>query len=454
MLNEALKVGASKWTGAGHSAVYLSGVCMATPVELRLCGPGENGVVVTNYRTFGENRSYEWNAVPLNVYLYGVENEAARPLYASPTVRWMLQERYREKYLEGLCTGSCATNPNALWRELVAATFLRDIYMFAAKTTVQQDRALIEKFNRAGNVGHYNGFTYNCADFARDVVNTYFPGAAKADRINDFWMTSPKAIAKSFAHYGVKHPELEFHVVRFAQIPGEYSPSRDNRKGTEQLYRANRWRLPLALLRPQELILFTGSYMVSGRFNPELEMRRRPNAEVIGLQVALKESQAEGNRQQEKEYKQKIRSARANALGTKEEWSGYGSSVRQYEAEALEQGLASDRESLHTLAERMVGKSWITMDEQGGLWLSPRDGHSHAKVGLSSNSVAEDASDARAGYLLTLSRVDAELRKEPKNRETLGFFRKDWELMERLRGRVVSPVARTQRPVEAGGGAQ
>ena len=64
-----------------------------------MCGPGENGVVLTNYRTFGEDRSYEWNAVPLNVYLYGVEDESARPLYASPTMRWMLQERYREKYL-------------------------------------------------------------------------------------------------------------------------------------------------------------------------------------------------------------------------------------------------------------------------------------------------------------------------------------------------------------------
>ncbi len=50
MLNEALRIGSSKWTGAGHSSVYLSGVCVASPVELRMCGPGENGVVLTNYR--------------------------------------------------------------------------------------------------------------------------------------------------------------------------------------------------------------------------------------------------------------------------------------------------------------------------------------------------------------------------------------------------------------------
>jgi hypothetical protein len=453
MLNEALKIGASKWTGAGHSAVYLSGVCMVSPVELRMCGPEENGVVLTNYRAFGENRSYEWNAIPLNVYLYGVENELARPLYGSATVRWMLQERYREKYLAALCTGSCATNPDAFWRESVASTFLRDIYMFTVKTTGEQDRALVEKFNRIGNVGHYNGFTYNCADFARDVVNMYFPGAAKADRINDFWITSPKAIAKSFAHYGVKHPELEFHVVRFSQIPGEYASSKDNRKGMEELFRGNRWRLPLVVVAPPELALFAGSYMMTGRFNPELELKRRPVDEVIRLQLSLQQARAKGNRDQEKEYKQRIRFARANALGTSEEWSGYITSVRQYQAEVLERGYASDLDSLKNFTRSAVSKSWITMDDQGGLWLSARDGQSHPRVGLSASTLTQTASDTKMGYLLALSRVDAELHKKPKNRETLGFFREDWALMEQLRGQVVPVVARTRR-TEAGGAAQ
>jgi hypothetical protein len=451
MLDEALREGASKWTGAGHSAVYLSGVCMASPVSLRLCGPGENGVVLTNYRTFGEDHSYEWNAIPLNVYLYGVEDESARPLYASPAARWMLQERYREKFLGSRCTGSCATDPNALWRETVAASFIRDIYMFTAKTTTAQDSALIEKFNREGNVGHYRGMTYNCADFVADIVNAYFPGAAKADHVNDFGMTSPKAIAKSFTHYGTRHPELEFHVVRFSQIPGEYKPSRDNRKGTEELYRANRWRLPLAVLTPYELGVFTSSYILTGRFNPELELQRRPTDEVTGLEVALRKARAEGDRKQEKECKQRIRSARANALGTKEEWSGYDLNVRRYEAEAVEQGYASDLDSLRSLTRRTVYHSRITMDEKGGLWLNPQGGQSQLRVGLSANTLMEPASDGKTGYLVALARVDAELRKKPKDRETLGFFRKDWELMERLRGQVVPFVAGT-RPAEMGGG--
>ena len=65
---------------------------------------------------------------------------------------------------------------------------------------------------------------------------------------------------------------------------------------------------------------------------------------------------------------------RAAALGTKEEWSGYDASVRQYEAEAIEQGYSSDLESLRKLARHTVSTSWIKIDEQGGLWLSPRMG--------------------------------------------------------------------------------
>lgn len=454
MLNEALRIGASKWTGAGHSAVYLSGVCMDSPVRLRMCAPGENGVVLTNYRTFEEDRSYEWNAVPLNIYLYGVEDDSDRPVYATPTVRWMLQERYRQKYLGGLCVGDCATNPNALWRETVAATFLRDIYMFQAKTTAAQDRALVEKFNTDGNVGHYNGFTYNCADFARDVVNTYFPGAAKSDHINDFWMTSPKAISRSFAHYGVKHPELNFHVVRFSQIPGEFATSKDNRKGTEELFRANRWRLPLAVSVPYELVMFATSYMITGRFNPELELRRRPDGEVIKLETELRRARTDEDRNREKELKQVMRHARANSLGTTEEWSGYCASVRQYEADAIEQGYANNLASLRAVAPRLVSESWITIDDRGGLWLRPRIGPLRSSVGLSANTLMDPASDATTGYLVALSRIDAELRKSPKNRETLVFFRKDWELMERLRGRVVPFMAGSRRTESGGGAAQ
>jgi hypothetical protein len=207
-------------------------------------------------------------------------------------------------------------------------------------------------------------------------------------------------------------------------------------------------------LRPQELALFAASYLITGKFNPELELRRRPNEEVIELETQLREARPAGNRDQEHEFKQKIRSVRADALGTREEWTGYRTNARQYVAEAVEQGYSSDLDSLRKFTQRTVSTSTITIDEQGGLWLSPQDKKTGSKVGISASTMTEGFSDAKSGYLLALSRVDAELRRSPKNRETLGFFRKDWALMEQLRGRVVPVVAGTQRTTGSGGAAQ
>ena len=74
VLNESLDTSVARITGSGHTAVYLSRICPdGSPVKMRLCMPGEQGSIVSNYTTLGEDQPYEWNIVPLSVYLYGVE---------------------------------------------------------------------------------------------------------------------------------------------------------------------------------------------------------------------------------------------------------------------------------------------------------------------------------------------------------------------------------------------
>ena len=77
-------------TGEGHSAVYLSRICPASPVTLRMCGPDEPGAVIQNYEDYMEDQPYEWNIVPLGLYLYGVEDLRDRPLFGSPELRSVL----------------------------------------------------------------------------------------------------------------------------------------------------------------------------------------------------------------------------------------------------------------------------------------------------------------------------------------------------------------------------
>src|SRR6202453_4593526 len=134
VLNESLDTSVARITGSGHSAVYLSRICPDdSPVKMRLCKPGEQGSVLSNYTTLGEDQPYEWNIVPLSVYLYGVEDPRNRPLVSSKEIKAALEERYRQNYLSAICTGKeCLTSNGAEWREMVGATLERSMYMFIA----------------------------------------------------------------------------------------------------------------------------------------------------------------------------------------------------------------------------------------------------------------------------------------------------------------------------------
>src|SRR6516162_657034 len=80
VLNESMDTSVDRISGTGHSAVYFSRICAESPVRLRLCHPNENGSVMSNYINIGEDQRFEWNIVPLNIYLYGVEDPRYRPL--------------------------------------------------------------------------------------------------------------------------------------------------------------------------------------------------------------------------------------------------------------------------------------------------------------------------------------------------------------------------------------
>ena len=185
VLNESLDTSVARITGSGHSAIYLSRICPDnSPVKMRLCRPDEQGSVLSNYTTLGEDQPYEWNIVPLSIYLYGVEDPANRPLVSSKAIKALLEERYRETYLAQICAGEkCRTSNGAEWREMVGATLERSMYMFVVETSVEQDRTLIAEFNSLPNVNHFNGAINNCADFTRRVLNTYYPHAVKTDYI-------------------------------------------------------------------------------------------------------------------------------------------------------------------------------------------------------------------------------------------------------------------------------
>ncbi|WP_041855848.1 hypothetical protein [Candidatus Korobacter versatilis] len=458
MLAESTNDGLSRITSSGHSSVYLSNVCADSPVHLRLCSPGEQGIVISNYSNFLEDKPFEWNAVPLSVYLYGVENPGDRPLYGSPALRAALQAHYRQTWLRDLCPqGPCTDDQKANWRDTVAATFVRDIYMFVASTTAERDEVFIAKFNALPNVDRYNGFTRNCANFARLVVNTYFPGASQADYINDFGMTSPKAIAKSFTHYAVKH-QLNFHVVRITQIPGSYRRSSDARKGTEVMFTSKKWFFPM-LFRSNELMIFTASYLLTGRFNPERELRRRPTEEVTSQIIEAKAAKRNAGPQLAGELKSASNAERAQQFGTSEMWERYNEALREISPDAAELDARFGR-TAKAFAVTMDANGEPIVGPSGALWMEYRDGSTTRRIGVSASNVNSDGSDSELAYQLLLVRIRSELYSASKNREVLPEFQADWRLLEeadrnlRSKSRVQQVPSVPQVPTEDTGPVQ
>jgi len=424
-------------TGEGHSAVYLARVCPSGPVQLRLCAPRELGSVIQNYKDYKEDAPYEWNAVPLSVYLYGVDDPQQKPLFASPELRRILQEQYRRRYLQDVCASDkCIRDPAANWRDSVAAAFVREIYIFQVNTTEAQDEQFIRQFNARANVGHYSGFRNNCADFAKLVVNTYFPHSAHRNVLNDLGMTGPKAIARSFAHYAERHPELEFRVVRVEQVPGTYSRSSDSHEGTEQMLRAKKWLVPMAVLGYHAMPVLAASYLLTGRFNPDHELRAHPS----GKTAALNDELLTADESQRQQIETELQAERERQLGTPEQWERYRERFDEVLRTAVADGVIADRRALHNLFRELETRGRFYLDNDQQPWMEVESGGQVRHVGLSAGTVLAPESDRRLALQLLLSRTEDLLSAKPKHRELYPEFQTDWALLQQAEQAMATPA--------------
>jgi len=443
VLNESLDTSVARITGSGHSAVYLSRICPDnSPVKMRLCRPGEQGSVLSNYTTLGEDQPYEWNIVPLSVYLYGVEDPGDRPLVSSKVIKAALEERYRDKYLAAICTQErCRTGKSSEWREMVGATLERSLYLFVVKTSVELDRALIAEFNSLPNVNHFNGITRNCADFTRRVLDTYYPGAVKADYLNDFLMTSPKAAARSLTHYAEKHPASDFRVLHFSQVPGTIKRSSECRSGTEQLYHSKKLVIPFAVFAWQGVPAVAASYAITSRFNPEHQFEAHPSAEAAGSAgnqspeigggsaVSVQELAAEGSLERE------------TIIGTKGEWKKYQTQFDAAVDEAIRNEVIPDRNYLKHVFKKLGGSGTISAHANGALWMNFAGDEPALRIGISASNIFAAGSDPQFAYQIILARMEDELKSPKHSRETMLDFKQDWTLLADIRGRGLAVAA-------------
>jgi hypothetical protein len=431
LLNESLDTSVARITGSGHSAVYFSRICAETPVKLRLCRADEQGSVMSNYTTLGEDQPFEWNIVPLSVYLYGVEDPQNRPLFGSQKIKHALEERYRANFLAGYCDSpTCRTSNKAEWREMVGATLERSIYIFIVETSVEQDRAFVAEFNARPNQNHFNGVTQNCATFSRRVINTYYPHAARADYLNDFGLITPKAIARSFTHFGERHPEAHLRVLHFAQLPGTIKRSTECRNGTEQLYHSKKLLVPMILFANHELPFMAASYLLTGRFNAEHELEQHPTAEASGIKLEIREAKAENDVSREEQLEAVVNRESAQLVGTAKEWQQYREAFGSLTNDAISREVIPNYDFLGRLYRYLDRAGTLSIDANGTLWLDLSQGGKPSKIGLSASNIFASGSDSQWAYALTLARADHYLKSPKHSREIMPEFKNDWAFLE------------------------
>jgi hypothetical protein len=396
------------FTATGHAAVYLSGVCADTPLVLRHCAAGETGVVLSRYDGVG---GYDWVAIPLIPYLYAVERPQDVPLFANAKMAAFLRDRYRRKYLEGIVPDvKNRETPGGNWYQLVGSSYDRTIYGFDIETTPEQDDALIRKYNTSPNQSHFHLATRNCADFAKDVLNFYYPKSLHRSLVADVGITTPKQIAKMLTKFSTRHSELQFSRLIISQVPGSMPRSSNVHGVVESFFKAKKYIVPSVVVSP----IFAGCVAAvyvgtgAGRFEPAR------NAMVF---VGSGDPERPLGAEDRRAYRQQLKHFLADAYPEQP-----GRKVAKMWA-------------------RVQSKARTGVDEHGRPILEVRVGGSLVQMGVSADNVLS------AGAPLEMERqlLEARLQSELSGRSAQGLSEaevaRDWDLLQKTMAGSDSPVS-------------
>jgi len=181
------------------------------------------------------------------------------------TVR-RLRDRYHEEHLGSLGQGVFEGNiVRGGWTQLVGVAYERRTYAFRFATTAEQDDAVMARLNSHENRSDFNLVYNNCADFARSVLNVYFPRTFRRNFFPDAGMTTPKQITYKLTRYSRKHPEISLSVFEIPQVPGYRRMSRSNKSVSGSLMTTG-YAVPIFLMNPYLAGGLFLDYVTRGRF--------------------------------------------------------------------------------------------------------------------------------------------------------------------------------------------
>jgi hypothetical protein len=396
------------FTATGHAAVYLSGVCATTPLVLRRCNPGETGVVISRYDGIS---GYDWIAIPLIPYLYAVERPEDVPLFADAKMTAFLRDRYRRKYLEDVAPDAKnGRAPGGNWYELVGSSYDRTIYGYEIETTPEQDETLIRKLNSSPNVSHFRLVRRNCADFAKDILNVYYPKTLHRSIVADAGITTPKQMAKLLTRYSDRHPELDSSRLVIAQEPGSMPRSTAVHGVVESFFKAKKYIVPSAVASP----IFAGCVAAvyvgtgAGRFEPA----RGAKVFVVG--------------------------SAPEAPLDREDLRAYREELKHLFAQAYPESPSPNADKTW---ERLQSRARTGVDPQGSPVLQLRVGENWVQVGDSAENVFAGNAPPQLVRQLLEARLQSELSHRSPQGVTETEVARDWQLLQQTLPENVSSLS-------------
>jgi hypothetical protein len=247
----------------GHDAVYFARICAASSTRLRRCALGEQGVVISRYEGLA---GYDWLAVPLIPYLYSLDNPHAVPGRVDQQTVHSLRQQYHEAHLMAL--GRNVPEGGRIqrgWNQLVGAAYERRMYAFRFETTEAQDDAFIAWMNAGTNHSHFNIMFRNCANFADQVLDFYFPHTFRRHIVPDGGIVTPRQVAYELVRYARRHPQVDLTVLEIPQVPGYRRPSRPGKSVAGSLT-VTGYVIPVAVLNPIVAAGLIADYLAWGRY--------------------------------------------------------------------------------------------------------------------------------------------------------------------------------------------
>lgn len=402
----------------GHAAVYLTGVCAESPLVLRKCAPGETGVVVSRYDGVG---GYDWIAIPLIPYLYAVEKPEEVPLFADAKLTTFLRDRYRRKYLENISPDTPNGGmPGGNWYQLVGSSYDRTIYGFEIETTPAQDARLIRKLNASRNESHFHTVSRNCADFAKDILNFYYPRALHRSVIADVGITTPKQMAKTLIKYSSRHPNLEFSRIVIPQVPGSMQRSTGVEGVVEAFFKSKKYIVPSAVVSPIFAGCVAAVFVTTGGAN-RFEPGRNATVFVVGG-----DPERPLDREDIRAYQQQLKHLLAGAYPEK------------------------PSPNIDKSWERLQSRADYALDDKGRPVLQIPLGDDLVEMGASAGNVLNGEPPSELVQQLLEARLESELGRKSSHNVTETEVARDWKLLQQTMAAdsPLSPVAASARTTQ------